>query len=137
MYGGEIFKSTEHTERLYKSAEILDFEIPYSVAEIDAGKQLVIAKNGLPDAYVRPIAWRGSEMMGVSAQTTNIHVAIAAWDWPSYFNPAEKVKGIRIGLAEYKRPGSGDEPAQAKAAGLYMICTISKHKAEREATPTP
>src|SRR6202048_4700632 len=131
-YGGTIFKSKEHSERLKNSARILDFEIPWSVAEIDAAKQLVIDKNNLPDAYVRPVAWRGSEMMGVSAQTNTIHLAVAAWQWPSYFDPAEKLKGIRIGLAEYKRPDPATIPALAKGAGLYMICTISKHKAERE-----
>src|SRR6266702_4006626 len=131
-YGGKIFKGTEHSERLKNSGRILDFEIPWSVAEIDAAKQLVVDKNNLPDAYVRPVAWRGSEMMGVSAQTNTIHLAVAAWEWPSYFDPAEKLKGIRIGLAEYRRPDPRTIPAMAKAAGLYMICTISKHKAERE-----
>ena len=97
-------RSHEHSERLKKSARILDFEIPYSVAEIDAAKQLVIDSNNLPDAYVRPIAWRGSEMMGVSAQTNTIHLAIAAWQWPSYFDPASELKGIRLDLAEYRRP---------------------------------
>jgi branched-chain amino acid aminotransferase len=130
-YGGKIFKSKEHSERLKNSANILDFEIPYSVAEIDAAKQLVIDKNNQPDAYVRPVAWRGSEMMGVSAQSNTIHLAIAAWEWPSYFDPAEKLKGIRVALADYKRPDPATIPALAKAAGLYMICTISKHKAER------
>ena len=130
-YGGRVFKSAEHSERLKNSANILDFEIPYSVAEIDAAKQLVIDSNNLPNAYLRPIAWRGSEMMGVSAQTNTIHLAIAAWDWPSYFDPAEKLKGIRIGMAEYRRPDPATIPAMAKASGLYMICTISKHKAER------
>ena len=130
-YGGKVFKSTEHSERLRNSANILDFEIPWSVAEIDAAKQLVIDKNNLSDGYLRPIAWRGSEMMGVSAQTNTIHLAIAAWDWPSYFDPAEKLKGIRIGMAEYRRPDPATIPAMAKASGLYMICTISKHKAER------
>lgn len=131
-YGGVIFKSTEHSERLRKSAEILDFEVPYSVAEIDAAKALVLSKNGQRDAYVRPIAWRGSEMMGVSAQTNTIHLAIAAWEWPSYFDPETKMKGIRIDMAEYRRPDPATAPARAKAAGLYMICTISKHKAERK-----
>src|SRR5262249_22658735 len=115
-----------------KSAELLDFEIPYSVAEIDAAKKLVIEKNDLPDSYVRAVAWRGSEMMGVSAQSNTIHLAIACWSWPSYFSPAERLKGIRIGLADYRRPDPKTIPAVAKAAGLYMICTISKHKAERE-----
>lgn len=131
-YGGEIFKSTEHSERLKKSAQILDFEIPYTVAEIDAAKRLVLEKSGLKDAYLRPVAWRGSEMMGVSAQHNKIHLAIAAWEWPSYFDPAQKMKGIRIDMAEYRRPDPATAPSAAKAAGLYMICTISKHKAERK-----
>jgi branched-chain amino acid aminotransferase len=131
-YGGEIFKSTEHSERLKKSARILDFEIPYSVAEIDAAKRLVIEKNSQTDAYLRPVAWRGSEMMGVAAQSNKIHLAIASWEWPSYFDPAQKMKGIRIDMAEYRRPDPATAPSTAKAAGLYMICTISKHKAERK-----
>ncbi len=131
-YGGEIFKSTEHSERLKKSAEILDFEIPYTVAEIDAAKRLVLEKSGMKDAYLRPVAWRGSEMMGVAAQANKIHLAIAAWEWPSYFDPAQKMKGIRIDMAEYRRPDPATAPSAAKAAGLYMICTISKHKAERK-----
>ncbi|NIX76281.1 branched-chain amino acid aminotransferase [Microvirga terricola] len=130
-YGGEIFKSTEHSERLKKSAEILDFEIPYTVAEIDAAKRLVIEKNGQTDAYLRPVAWRGSEMMGVAAQHNKIHLAIASWEWPSYFDPAQKMKGIRIDMADYRRPDPATAPSTAKAAGLYMICTISKHRAER------
>ena len=131
-YGGEIFKCTQHSERLKRSANILDFEIPYSVAEIDAAKRLVIEKNNKQDAYVRPVAWRGSEMMGVSAQNNKIHLAIACWDWPSYFDPAERLKGIRLDLADYRRPDPKTSPCLAKAAGLYMICTISKHKAERK-----
>jgi branched-chain amino acid aminotransferase len=131
-YGGAIFKSTEHSERLRKSAEYLDFEIPFSVAEIDAAKRLVIETNGLQDAYVRPVAWRGSEMMGVSAQSSRIHLAIASWEWPSYFDPAQKMKGIRLDVAEYRRPDPATIPCKAKASGLYMICTISKHRAERK-----
>jgi branched-chain amino acid aminotransferase len=131
-YGGEIFKGTEHSERLKRSANLLDFEIPYSVAEIDAAKRLVLEKNGQQDAYVRPLAWRGSEMMGVSAQENRIHLAIATWEWPSYFDPVQKMKGIRIDLADYRRPDPATAPALAKAAGLYMICTISKHRAERK-----
>ena len=131
-YGGVIYKSREHSERLRKSAEVLDFEIPYSAAEIDAAKRLVLEKNGQKDAYVRPVAWRGSEMMGVSAQSNRIHLAIATWEWPSYFDPAQKMKGIRLDLAEYRRPDPATAPSLAKAAGLYMICTISKHKAERK-----
>jgi branched-chain amino acid aminotransferase len=130
-YGGEIFRSAEHSERLKRSAELLDFTIPYSVAEIDAAKRLVIEKNGLKDAYVRPVAWRGSEMMGVSAQHNAIHLAIATWEWPSYFDPAQRLKGLRLDLAEFRRPDPATIPCLAKASGLYMICTISKHKAER------
>jgi branched-chain amino acid aminotransferase len=131
-YGGRIYKSTEHSERLKRSANVLDFEIPYSAAEIDAAKQLVLEKNGKKDAYVRPVAWRGSEMMGVSAQTNTIHLAIACWDWPSYFDPEQRLKGIRLDLADYRRPDPRTAPCLAKAAGLYMICTISKHRAERK-----
>jgi len=131
-YGGQIFKCTEHSERLKRSAQILDFEIPYSVAEIDAAKKLVLEKNGKKEAYVRPIAWRGSEMMGVSAQTNKIHLAIASWEWPSYFDPEQRLKGIRLDLADYRRPDPKTAPCLAKAAGLYMICTISKHQAERK-----
>ena len=130
-YGGEIFKSAKHSQRLKDSARILDFDVPYSVAEIDAAKALVLAKNDFRDAYVRPLAWRGSEMMGVSAQNNKIHLAIAAWEWPSYFDPAQRMKGIRLDIAEYRRPDPATAPARAKAAGLYMICTISKHRAER------
>src|SRR5882757_931635 len=131
-YGGVIFKSTEHSERLRNSANILDFEIPYGAAEIDAAKRLVVEKNGMPNAYVRAIAWRGSEQLGVSAQTNTIHLAIADWEWPSYFDPAQRLKGIRLDLADYRRPDPKTAPCLAKAAGLYMICTISKHRAERK-----
>jgi branched-chain amino acid aminotransferase len=132
MYGGEIFELTAHTERLFESARILDFEIPYTVAEIDKACIDTCRKNGLDDCYIRPIAWRGSEMIGVSAQNTRIHVAIAVWDWPSYFSPEEKARGIRLTWAKYRRPSPETEPVHAKAAGLYMICTISKHAAEKE-----
>ena len=132
MYGGEIFELTQHTERLFRSAEILDFQIPYTVAEIDAACKETCARNGLTDCYVRPIAWRGSEQIGVSAQQTKIHVAIAAWEWPSYFKPEERAKGIRLTFAKYRRPDPATAPTASKAVGLYMICTISKHAAERE-----
>jgi branched-chain amino acid aminotransferase len=131
-YGGVIYKGTEHSERLKASANMLDFEIPFSAVEIDAAKQLVLEKNGQKDAYVRPVAWRGSEMMGVSAQHNKIHLAIASWEWPSYFDPAERLKGLRLDLATYRRPDPATIPCKAKAAGLYMICTISKHTAERK-----
>jgi len=132
MYGGEIFELTAHTERLFKSAEILDMTIPFTVAEIDQACKETCARNGLEDAYVRPIVWRGSEMIGVSAQNTKIHVAIAVWDWPSYFSPEAKAKGIRMCWAKYKRPSPETEPVHAKATGLYMICTLSKHAAEKD-----
>lgn len=131
-YGGAIFKSTEHSERLRRSAQVLDFEVPFTAAEIDAAKALVLQKNGLVDAYIRPVAWRGSEMMGVSAQKNTIHLAIAAWEWPSYFDPQQRLKGIRLDMAEYRRPDPRTAPCHSKAAGLYMICTISKHAAERK-----
>jgi branched-chain amino acid aminotransferase len=130
-YGGVVFESTKHSERLKRSAEILDFEIPYAVAEIDAAKRLVLEKNNQKEAYVRPIAWRGSEQLGVSAQNNKIHLAIATWEWPSYFDPAQRLKGIRLDLAEYRRPDPKTAPCLAKAAGLYMICTVSKHRAEK------
>src|SRR5262245_23988544 len=109
-----------------------ELRIPLNRGEIDAAKRLVLEKNGQKDAYVRPIAWRGSEQMGVSAQNNKIHLAIATWQWPSYFDPVQRLKGIRLDLAEYRRPDPATAPALAKAAGLYMICTISKHKAERK-----
>jgi branched-chain amino acid aminotransferase len=130
-YGGIVFKSHEHSERFKHSAEMLDFEIPYSLAELDAAKKLVVDKNGFEDCYVRPVAWRGSEMMAVAAQNATINTAIAVWDWPSMFDVAEKMKGIRLDIAEYRRPDPATAPALAKAAGLYMICTLSKHRAER------
>lgn len=129
-YGGEIFKLTEHTERLIESGRILGFEIPYTVEEINQACRDLLVKQGFTDAYVRPIAWRGSESLGVSAQNNRINVAIAIWQWPSYFDPATKMKGIRLDIAEYCRPDPRTAPSRAKAAGLYMICTLSKHAAE-------
>lgn len=131
-YGGAIFKSREHSERFKASAELLDFEIPYSVDELIAAKDLVVARNNLTNCYVRPVAWRGSEMMAVAAQHATIHVAIAVWDWPSMFDIATKMKGIKLDIAEYRRPDPLTAPCHSKAAGLYMICTISKHRAERK-----
>jgi branched-chain amino acid aminotransferase len=132
VYNGRVFKSLEHTQRLHKSAATLDFEIPFSVAEIEAAKRETIASMGISDGYVRPVAWRGSEMMGVSAQQNTIHLAIAAWEWPSYFDPEAKMKGIKLALSKWRRPAPDTAPVHAKAAGLYMICTMSKHKAEKE-----
>jgi branched-chain amino acid aminotransferase len=131
-YDGVIFKTTEHSIRFRKSAEIMDFEIPFSVEELNAAKDKVVALNGGGDQYVRPVAWRGSEMMAVSAQNNKIHVAIATWAWPSMFDPETKMKGIKLDIADYRRPDPQCAPVHAKAAGLYMICTISKHKAEKK-----
>lgn len=129
-YGGEIFKLQEHTERLFFSAEELGFEIPYTIEEINQACRDTLEKQGLKDAYIRPVAWRGSEMMGVSAQSNKINVAIAIWEWPSYFAPEERIKGIRLDRAKFRRPDPATIPCFAKAAGLYMICTLSKHAAE-------
>lgn len=131
-YGGRIFKTEEHAERLLRSAQLLDFTIPYSADDIVAAKELVLRTSGLSDAYIRPVAWRGSEMMGVAAQGNTIHLAIAAWEWPSYFDPETKMKGIRLDIADYRRPDPRTAPSASKAAGLYMICTISKHRAENK-----
>ncbi|QDG76484.1 branched-chain amino acid aminotransferase [Labrenzia sp. PHM005] len=129
-YGGRIFKSEEHTERLLASGRELGFEIPWTAEQINAAKEETLARMNLTDAYLRPVAWRGSEMMGISAQKNTIHLAIAAWEWPSYFAPEERLKGIRLDMADYRRPDPKTAPFKAKAAGLYMICTISKHAAE-------
>ncbi len=131
-YDGKIFKTTEHSLRLRKSAELMDFEIPFSVEQLNAAKDKVVELNGGGDQYVRPVAWRGSEMMAVSAQHNKIHVAIATWTWPSMFDPETKMKGIKLDIADYRRPDPACAPVHAKAAGLYMICTISKHKAEKK-----
>ena len=130
-YGGKIFKSREHSERLHKSGELLGFEIPYSVDALEAAKAEVLKANNITDGYVRPVAWRGSEMMAISAQATTIHVAIASWAWPTMYKADIKEKGIRLTMAEFKRPSPEMAPVASKAAGLYMICTISKHKAEK------
>ncbi len=131
MYGGEIFKLRPHTERLIASAAMLDFEIPYSADQIDAACIAACKANNLTDGYIRPIAWRGSEQLGVSAQAAKIHLAVAAWNWGSYFDKNERLRGIRVGLAQYRRPDPATIPSKAKATGLYMICTIEKHRAER------
>jgi len=132
VYSGRIFKSRAHTERLHKSAGILGFEIPYSVDEIEAAKLALVEKMGIVDGYVRPIAWRGSNMMGVSAQEAGVHLAIAIWEWPSYFDAEAKKKGIQLGISKWRRPSPQSAPTDSKAAGLYMICTLSKHEAEAE-----
>lgn len=129
-YGGEIFECEAHTNRLFGSAAAMGFTIPYSKEAITAAKRDTLARMGLTDAYVRPVAWRGSEMMGVSAQLNTIHVAIACWAWPSYFDPAARETGIRLDISDWRRPDPRSAPCHAKAAGLYMICTLSKHAAE-------
>jgi branched-chain amino acid aminotransferase len=132
VYGGKIFKLREHTERLFESARIMGFEIPYTLEEVDQACIDACEANGIVDGYVRPVAWRGSEMMGVSAQETMIHLAIAVWPWPSYFSPEARMKGIRLKTSDWRRPPPECAPVHAKAAGLYMICTMSKHQAEAE-----
>ena len=131
-YEGEIFKLNEHTERLFDGTKTLGMEIPYTVAEINQACIDVLAANDITDGYLRPVAWRGSEMMAISAQDTQIHVAIAAWPWPQYFSPESRMQGISLKTAEWRRPPPESAPVFAKAAGLYMICTMSKHAAEAE-----
>ncbi len=131
-YNGKIFKTVEHTKRFRNSANIMDFDLPFTDDEINKAKDEVVARSGGGDQYVRPVAFRGSEMMAVSAQNNRIHVAIATWAWPSMFDPETKMKGIKLDIAEYRRPDPQCAPVHAKAAGLYMICTISKHKAEKK-----
>jgi branched-chain amino acid aminotransferase len=130
-YGGEIFKLTEHSRRLIESGRILGYDIPWSLSEIDRITRQTLAVSGLDDAYIRPVAWRGSEMMGVSAQQTSIHLAVAVWAWPSYFTPEARLKGLRLTISDWRRPAPECAPTKSKAAGLYMICTLSKHAAEQ------
>ena len=131
MYNGEIFKLTEHSERLKRSAELLDFEIPYSVAEIDQACKDTCERNGLTDCYIRPVAYLGADKLSVSSIGNKVHLAIAAWEWPSYFDPEVKKKGIALEWAKWRRPDPATAPSTAKAAGLYMICTMSKNAAEQ------
>lgn len=129
-YGGRIFKSREHSERLKRSAQMIDFEIPYSVDEIEAAKAEVLKSSGLTDAYVRAVAWRGAgEDMGVASARNPVRLAIAAWEWGAYYGDA-KMKGAKLDISKWKRPSPETIPVHAKAAGLYMICTMSKHAAE-------
>ena len=130
IYSGRIYKHEAHTARLFESARILGMNIPYTEDEINRACYQVAESQGISDGYVRPVVFRGSEMMAVAAQQTKIHVAIAVWTWPSYFDPQEKLKGIRLDIAEWRRPAPDTAPTKAKAAGLYMICTMSKHAAE-------
>jgi branched-chain amino acid aminotransferase len=129
-YDGRIFKSREHSERLRRSAQMIDFEIPYTVDEIEEAKAAVLAANGFTNAYVRAIAWRGAGLdMGVASRRNPVHLAVAAWEWGNYYGDA-KMKGAKLDIAKWKRPSPETAPSQAKAAGLYMICTMSKHAAE-------
>ena len=132
VYNKKIFKLEEHIERLFNSARILDMKIPYSNQEIVEATKKLVSDQNIKDGYIRPFAWRGSEMMGVSAQNTKINVAIAIWDWPTYFDPTLKLKGIKLNISKWQRPPQNSSPWQSKAAGLYMICTLSKHQAEKE-----
>jgi branched-chain amino acid aminotransferase len=129
-YGGRVFKLSEHSQRLIDSAQILGFEIPWTREEIDAACVATMEANKLENCYMRPIAWRGSEQMGVAAQRTKPHLAIAAWEWGAYFGDDVIEKGLRLNIAPYRRPAPYTAPVASKAAGLYMICTISKHAAE-------
>jgi branched-chain amino acid aminotransferase len=130
VYGGRIFKLREHTQRLINSGRILGFELPWSLEEIEAASNEVVKGNGIVDGYVRPVAWRGAEQMGVAAQQTKIHMAIATWEWPAYFTPEARLKGIRLTFAKWARPAPNTAPTASQAAGLYMFCTMSKHAAE-------
>jgi len=130
VYSNRVFRLREHTERLIYSGKQLGFTIPYSLEQIERATLETVEAQGYADAYVRPVAWRGSEMMGVSAQQSKIHLAIAVWEWPSYFSPEARLRGIKLKSAPWKRPSPECAPVHAKAAGLYMICTLSKHAAE-------
>ena len=132
VYDGEIFKLEEHTSRFFHSAKRMGFEIPYSEDQINKASKNIISVQKVEIGYVRPIAWRGSEMMAISAQQTKIHVAIATWEWGSYFDPKLKVEGIKLNISKWKRPAPDTIPWDTKASGLYMICTLSKHEAERD-----
>ncbi len=130
MYNGRIYKLAEHTARLFESARIMGMKIPYTEEEIDRACYEAARSQGIVDGYIRPVVYRGSEMMSVAAPASRIHVAVAAWQWPSYFDPKEKLKGIRLDISEWRRPAPDTAPTAAKASGLYMICTLSKHAAE-------
>lgn len=132
VYNGKIFKLREHTQRLINSGKLLGFDLPYSLEELETATKETIAKQNVVNGYIRPVAWRGSEMMAISAQKTTIHVAIASWEWPSYFSKEARERGLRLQIAKWARPAPNTAPTASKAAGLYMICTISKHEAEKE-----
>ena len=130
VYDGTIFKLEEHTSRLFHSANRMGFKIPYSENDINEASKKITSVQNVQNGYVRPVAWRGTEMMAISAQQTKIHVAIATWEWGSYFDPQLKLKGIKLNISPWRRPAPNSVPWDTKAAGLYMICTLSKHEAE-------
>ena len=132
VYDGKIFKLEEHTDRFFYSAKRMDIKIPYSKDEINQAIKKIVSVQNVQNGYVRPFAWRGSEMMAVSAQNTKIHVAIATWEWGTYFDPKLKLEGIKLNMSKWKRPSPDSIPWDTKASGLYMICTLSKHEAERQ-----
>ena len=132
VYDEEIFKLEEHTERLFHSAKRMDIKIPYSEDEINKATKKIISVQNVKNGYVRPFVWRGSEMMAVSAQKTKIHVAITTWEWGTYFDPKLKTEGIKLNISKWRRPAPNTIPWDTKASGLYMICTLSKHEAERQ-----
>ena len=132
VYNTNIFKLEEHTQRLFHSAKIMDMKIPYTLDEINSATVKLVKDQNIKNGYIRPFVWRGSEMMGVSAQNTKINVAIAIWDWPAYFDPKLKFNGIKLNISKWQRPPQNSSPWDSKAAGLYMICTLSKHQAEKE-----
>ena len=132
VYDGDIFKLEEHTSRFFYSAKRMGFEIPYKEEDINEASKKIVLNQKVKNGYVRPVAWRGSEMMAISAQQTKIHVAIATWEWGSYFDPKLKLDGIKLNISNWRRPAPNTIPWDTKAAGLYMICTLSKHEAERQ-----
>jgi len=132
VYDKEIFKLEEHTKRLFHSAKRMDIKIPYSEDEINKATKNIVSVQNVKNGYVRPFVWRGSEMMAVSAQKTKIHVAITTWEWGTYFDPKLKTEGIKLNISKWRRPAPNTIPWDTKASGLYMICTLSKHEAERE-----
>ena len=132
VYDGSIFKLEEHTSRFFYSAKRMGFQIPYSEKEINNACNKIISVQNVQNGYVRPVAWRGSEMMAISAQQTKIHVAIATWEWGSYFDPKLKIEGIKLNISSWRRPAPNTIPWDTKASGLYMICTLSKHEAEKQ-----
>ena len=132
VYDGSIFKLEEHTSRFFYSAQRMGFEIPYTEDQINIACNKIISSQKVENGYVRPVAWRGSEMMAISAQQTKIHIAIAAWEWGSYFDPKLKIEGIKLNISNWRRPAPNSIPWDTKASGLYMICTLSKHEAEKQ-----